>query len=318
MMLERVSQMDENRNGVIEPDELQNGRGRFFIIAAAREAGMDPSQPLSVDRLRTALQNSPRFNGQGEAPANPAPAAAPKADVAKKSPVFSFPSNVPGFGLPTDAVKVPGFGDALAANSSPIAANSSGTSTTSSATTTSTSASSTPTTSSSTEATPPLDERVRTYASAYLAQRDTDKSGALEKSKDEWKEVRGDPEQIDTDHNGVITLDELIQRFANRPRLGGGGGGGPATSSAAPTASSTTSVAATPTGKAKRFLTPTERLPAGLPSWFGSADKNGDGQISMFEYSPNWTEAKAAEFSKYDLNHDGIITPDECLKSGKK
>jgi hypothetical protein len=341
MMLERISQMDENRNGVIEPDEMQNSRRGFFLMAAAREAGMDPTQPISVERLKAAIQNSPRFNGENPAAnpaATPGAAATPKPEdkaAAKKPPIFSFPSNVPGFGLPTDAMRVQGFGDVVAA-SSPTSAStttSASSSTTPAASAATSTTSSTPSSgSTSSEATPSQEERVRNFADAYLKQRDTDKSGALEKAKDEWKDIRGDPEQIDADHNGVITLDELIQRFSNRQRFGGGGGGGgnaagggnqtagnqgggdsapqgnkpPAATSSAPAA------------KAKRFLTATERLPADLPGWFKQYDTNGDGQVSMSEYSTTWTEGKVAEFAKYDTDHDGFITPQECLKVEKK
>jgi hypothetical protein len=66
----------------------------------------------------------------------------------------------------------------------------------------------------------------------------------------------------------------------------------------------------------------TERLPKGLPSWFARNDTDADGQVMMAEYMTDFTDSKAAEFAKYDLNGDGIITPDECLDaagdSGRK
>jgi hypothetical protein len=66
--------------------------------------------------------------------------------------------------------------------------------------------------------------------------------------------------------------------------------------------------------KLSRFHTGVELRPAGLPDWFIQKDKNGDGQISMAQYATNWTPALVAEFNKYDLNHDGIITAAEVLK----
>ena len=38
----------------------------------------------------------------------------------------------------------------------------------------------------------------------------------------------------------------------------------------------------------------------------------------MAEYAANWTDAKADEFARYDLNGDGTITPQECLVVEKK
>jgi Ca2+-binding EF-hand superfamily protein len=65
-------------------------------------------------------------------------------------------------------------------------------------------------------------------------------------------------------------------------------------------------------------LTPIERLPKGLPDWFTAKDADGDGQVSMAEFAADWTPAKVAEFSRYDLNGDGIITASECLKAEKR
>jgi hypothetical protein len=65
---------------------------------------------------------------------------------------------------------------------------------------------------------------------------------------------------------------------------------------------------------ARRFRTAAELLPDGLPDWFRKQDANGDGQISMAEYAKNWTEAKVAEYGKWDLNGDGVIEPSEALK----
>ena len=61
-----------------------------------------------------------------------------------------------------------------------------------------------------------------------------------------------------------------------------------------------------------------ERLPEGLPDWFREKDRDGDGQVMMFEFAREWTAEKAAEFDRLDLNHDGIITPSECLKAQRR
>jgi hypothetical protein len=67
--------------------------------------------------------------------------------------------------------------------------------------------------------------------------------------------------------------------------------------------------------KSGRFLTPKERLDKSLPDWFREKDGDDDGQVSMAEYAREWTDAKVAEFNRYDLNHDGIVTAAECLKA---
>jgi hypothetical protein len=89
-------------------------------------------------------------------------------------------------------------------------------------------------------------------------------------------------------------------------------GTAPAPSPPGPAAAVPAAAATKP--RSGRFLTPTERLPKGLPAWFLAKDVHGNGQITMAEYATEWTPETAAEFNRYDLNHDGIITAAEVLK----
>ena len=70
-------------------------------------------------------------------------------------------------------------------------------------------------------------------------------------------------------------------------------------------------------GKAYRFLTPSERLPEGLPVSFTSKDRDGDGQLSMAEFASTWTNGTVSEFSRWDVNGDGFATAAECLAAEK-
>jgi hypothetical protein len=45
---------------------------------------------------------------------------------------------------------------------------------------------------------------------------------------------------------------------------------------------------------------------------------DGDGQVMMHEYASSWTASKAAEFKRYDLDGDGVITPREGVAAEKK
>ena len=67
-----------------------------------------------------------------------------------------------------------------------------------------------------------------------------------------------------------------------------------------------------------RRNTAIERLPEGLPDWFARDDADSDGQIAMHEFSTTWTDAVLAEFLQFDLNGDGLITPAECLAAKDK
>ena len=49
-----------------------------------------------------------------------------------------------------------------------------------------------------------------------------------------------------------------------------------------------------------------------LPAEFNARDKNGDGQIALYE----WDRKKYSEFAKLDKNGDGFLTPAELLPKG--
>jgi hypothetical protein len=61
-----------------------------------------------------------------------------------------------------------------------------------------------------------------------------------------------------------------------------------------------------------RFSPAGERLPVGLPTWFKSQDKNGDGQVQMSEYSRTWSRSTVSRFRGIDTNDDGVITAKEA------
>ena len=62
--------------------------------------------------------------------------------------------------------------------------------------------------------------------------------------------------------------------------------------------------------KQREFAAPLEQL-KGMPVWFLSRDTNGDGQLSLREFAPGLSLEATAFFGKIDLDHDGLLTPDE-------
>lgn len=155
------------------------------------------------------------------------------------------------------------------------------------------------------------DSQIATYADSLLRQYDSNGDGRLQ--KEEWSRMAGDPQASDRNGDGIITREELIERLSSYSRSRPG-----SSSSSGPSRTTSSLASAESDKRSYRFLSPTERLPEGLPTWFTRNDTNGDGQITMAEYTTTWTDEKAAEFARYDLNGDGIITPKECLAVEKK
>jgi len=156
-----------------------------------------------------------------------------------------------------------------------------------------------------------------------MRQYDKNKNGVLE--RDEWMQMRGSWRDADTNGDGIITLDELTAKLGQYSQpgspaasSGSSSSSGPSRPSGPPSASSGPPASAGRDSAAKksyRFRSPQERLPQGLPEWFVRKDADGDGQVTMAEYSQAWSDSLAEEFAKYDLNGDGVITPEEALKA---
>jgi hypothetical protein len=210
---------------------------------------------------------------------------------------------------------------------------------------------SSPTTTSSTSAPGSAggNDRIRRIAQAMLSRYDENKDGILQ--KEEWSKMSNEPEKGDKNGDGQITLDEMSERLGEwRPGSSSSSSSAPASSAATAQVSPGTASTggregfgggggfrgrggrggfggregpsaprptATASGQAHRFLTPRERLPEDLPSFFTS-DRDGDGQVSMAEFTSSWDDAKLAEFNRWDLNRDGMITPAEGQRASAR
>ena len=278
-----LTRADANGDGVIGPDELQGPMGGMLRGMADR-AGLDPSKPIPVAKLRSALEE--RSQGQQDESGSGSPSE--DEDEKKSKAQEAEEPLVPGFGIAQQLQPVPPFGVRLSSPSSVASGSlSSGGS------------------ASSGGGSRKDKDKWRQTAKAIVERNDEDQSGALE--KDEWDGMRISPEPADRNNDGVVTVEELAARLADdrNDREGSSGSGRLASSSGSESAER----------KSYRVRSPTERLPEGLPDWFLRYDTSGDGQVSMDEYASSWTESKAREFVALDLNNDGLITPREGLKA---
>lgn len=307
MMRERLSRfegflrsMDANGNGMLEISEVPEDRRRFFSFMVER-AGLDPNQPIAISGAMETIQRR-FFGGESGSSAGASDRdrdrdrdhdrrsdskSSSRDDSKNEKPAVSL---VPGFGVPEGFPPIPGFG----APSLALAA------------TANTSSSRSDSRSRSDDA--EREERARRFADMIMERYDKNRNGRLE--RDEWRDMRGDPQEIDRNRDGVITREELMQRVAEFSRSSDRSRDGDR--------SSRSSGGESPkeqTAERLRFLRPTERLPDDLPDWFYDRDKNEDGQIAMAEFASSWSDSRVQEFLRFDLNSDGVITPDECLKA---
>jgi Ca2+-binding EF-hand superfamily protein len=194
------------------------------------------------------------------------------------------------------------------------------------------------------------DTRIRYMVDDTFRRYDANNSGAFE--RDEWSSFRTDPSEADKNRDGRITRDELTEWMA--ARFGGSGGPGGASGSSMssggvrgpsggfgsrdessregdqrggwfgsrgssrggdPNVPARSGDNSAEQRKSFRFASPTERLPSGLPDWFARCDADSDGQVRMSEFASQWSTATVAEFLRFDLNGDGLITPEECLQA---
>lgn len=151
--------------------------------------------------------------------------------------------------------------------------------------------------------------RYQEYAKILVTQCDLNQDGVLDD-----EEIERLPEHYrtaDADHDQKITVAELSAHLAGFTRR-------VAVVERAATGEKAGIVARpqnpTPRAPARRY-TAWDHLPPGLPDWFLGGDADGDGQVSMAEFSTVWDDAKIAAFAQYDLNNDGVITARECLKA---
>ncbi len=158
-------------------------------------------------------------------------------------------------------------------------------------------------------------DRMAMITDSILRRYDTNRNGVLEKS--EWGSFRTDPSAADTNRDNKITKEELSKWMADRMsgRSRGDrdrGRSGSGQSGSGSDSGGSDLVFTNSTRRSYRRAAPTDAVPGDLPAWFGRQDANGDGQVSMAEYSRSWSKAVASEFATFDRNGDGVITVAEC------
>ncbi|MEE8452594.1 MAG: hypothetical protein V3R99_11790 [Thermoguttaceae bacterium] len=288
--------LDTNHDGRIDEKEAE-GRRRYFVEMMARRAGIEAKFPISVDKLRKGLE------AQGSSSGSPWGGSSRGNDDKKdekKSESDAEERLVPGFGVDAESTvaEVPKFGIRIE-NSSYVATRLAS----------SRSPSGSGSKSSSAKG---ADEKIQRWAEGLIRQYDRNKNGKID--REEMGAVKDEYKKADRNRDGVITREEMTAGLVEYSRKRAASSG----SSSDGKAGFTSGANRWADRNSYRFLSPLERLPEGLPDWFLSSDANADGQITLAEYATDWSTpqvatANVAEFGRFDLNRDGIITPKECI-----
>jgi len=119
----------------------------------------------------------------------------------------------------------------------------------------------------------------RTYELAYsiMSRHDRNRNGSLDRP--EWSRAGDNISQADADRDGEISRGELAEWLSRDIQ--------------------------------KRYGDFSDEL----PSWFFELDANQDQQISMAEFTDEWSAEKLQEFAGFDRNGDGFLTEKELLRS---
>ena len=326
-----LKQFDVNGDGTIQPNEIPAERKSLFENMA-RRVGLDPNTPITIAQFRDAsmqryMQRASSRSGysRGGAPGGPGgmppggpggmPGAPPGSGFPGGGPPGGAPPGgtggspagtaPPGFGAPPGAAApgTPGngFGPPMGTGppgQSPYTPGAAPGTMVPGApvyvTVTPGVVPPTSTPAAAPQTTVETQLKSQYHARTLLRKLDANQNGSLD--KEEWTKQRPDLKAADRNGDTTITVDELTAWVLDSAQKG---------------------VAGMSPTRFYRALTPTERLPDGLPEWFARKDADGDGQVAMAEYSHVWNEETVAEFARYDLNGDGFITPAECLEALK-
>ena len=283
-----VRRMDRNGDGKIERSEVDSDRWWSYFERHVKEAGLDPSRPVNVSEYLRARQAQDRQEFRAENP------------TAFMAPVeFEAP---PGFDTPLNETELILLNPDKQRPYSKVTVNANGSSTR---------------TSSNSTRDESREDRTQRYARSLMERYDKNSNRILE--RDEWKEMRGDPEKSDLNKDGKITLDELVRRFSN-PRSDDDKKEERSSDDDRRERARRLRDDSRDDGERStyRFTTALERLPEDARSWIERYDKNDDGQVAMAEFSRTWTDSKVREYAKYDLNGDGLVTGFEYIESKKR
>ncbi len=141
-------------------------------------------------------------------------------------------------------------------------------------------------------------KKYESYVSGLMKNYDKDGDGKL--SKTEIKLMRRPPTAADSDKDGFVSKDELIDSLSGKSKV-----------KATDSKSSSKVATKSPRSTSKSYSNSRNSRSSSKSGSFSSLDKDEDNRVEMHEFSSDWDDKKVAEFYEKDKNGDGIITAKE-------
>jgi len=308
-----LRRFDRNNNGMLDPNEVEGRFGDFLKKMAENNPKIDFSRPVPLDRLTQEFQRmreermrgggGPPFGGPGGGfgsrggpgggrggrggPPSGGPdrggASSGQSNSPYRSTTIDVEPLVPGFGVDTELTSPPGFGAEADLFTIEIT------------------------------------EQDRREAERAFGYYDRNRDRKIDSEEMKRSRYGSDLPLFDRNRDGFITLNEMEYRYAQR-RMNNESGSSTASSRKGPSNKDDKPDARwrerrDDDRRSYRVQTPLERTQDGLPDWFPRDDADGDGQVAMAEFSVSWSDSVMGDFNQFDLNRDGLITPQECLKA---
>ncbi len=281
-----LKRLDRNEDGEISPDEQQGPAGFLIQRLQSIDSKIRPGESVSLKRLTKAFETM-RSGGGGEEGRGGDDRRRGDDDDDDRRSRSSGDENfaevarlVPGFGLDPLLMPppVPGFG--------PLAETLS-----------------TPTTAADNE-----------EAAQILSRYDRDRNGSLSAEETGRGRFWGNPLDFDRNGDGQLSESELATRAAVRRTGQAESNNDDRDRDRKRDGDRDSDEPAEDIFGGRRSYRNLGSGPAGLPGFFTDRDLDGDGQVAMNEYAGDWTDARVAEFLRWDSDGDGVITPDEAIR----
>ena len=308
-----LKRLDTNGNGMLDPNELEGRAGYFIRRMAQNNPRIDLSRPIPIQRLAEEFmrmrEERMRSRGGGPSPGRPPDGPPPthmnRGPQGRPGGPPSPPSSpyrptttevkplVPGFGVEEALAPAPGFGAEAELFTVEVT------------------------------------EQDRREAARAFSYYDRNRDGKIDSNEMKRSRYGADLPLYDRNRDGYITLNEMEYRYARRRVENSGSSAGRSRAAASRHSERRSERKRDPDAwlwskrkgfgdrKSYRAVPAAKEALAGLPDWFARDDADGDGQVTMAEFSSTWSDAVLADYNQFDLNQDGVITPQECIKAAE-